>query len=142
MKVVIDSNIIIDALRPNLGFEAEAKGVFQLIWDDKIVPYVCANSLTDIFYIIKKLQGAEKAKETIANLIAAINIISLTENDCKETLALSINDFEDAIIAVCAHKINAECIVSRDEKFIKAKTGVEVLTPKQLTKRVEAAGQN
>jgi len=135
MKVVIDSNVAIDALRPNPDFETDAKRVFQLIWQDKIVPYMCANSLTDIFYIIRKVQGAEKAKATVTNLIAAMNITPLTVDECADALALPINDFEDAIIAVCAKKINADCIVSRDEKFINAGTEIEVVTPKQLIER-------
>ena len=132
MKVVIDSNVVLDALRPNPDFEAEAKSVFQLIWQDKITPYMCANSLTDIFYVLQKVQGAEKTKITIANLITAVKIVPLTESDCTDALALPMNDFEDAIIAVCARKISADYIVSRDEKFIKAGTEVEVITPKQL----------
>ncbi|MCL1819935.1 MAG: PIN domain-containing protein [Oscillospiraceae bacterium] len=136
MKVVIDNNVIIDALKPNPDFEADAKRVFQLIWHNKITPYMCANSLTDIFYIFQKLQGAEKAKSIISNLITAINIIPLTETDCSKALALPMNDFEDAIISVCAEKINADFIVSRDEKFIKAENAVEVITPSQLLAKI------
>ena len=136
MKVVIDTNLVIDALKPNPDFEADAKKIFHLIWQDKITPYICANSLTDIFYILKKVQGAGKTKITIANLITATNILPLTENDCANALALPINDFEDAIIAVCAHKINADYIVSRDEKFIKAETEVNVVTTRQLIEKI------
>ena len=136
MTVMIDSNIIIDALRPNPEFEADAKMMFQLIWQDKVIPYLCANSLTDVFYVLRKVQGAEKAKKTVANLIMAVKVAPLTESDCLMALALPINDFEDAIIAVCAQKINADCIISRDEKFIKAKTDVEVITPKLLIERL------
>ena len=137
MKVFIDTNIAIDALRSNPEFEADAKRVFQLIWQGKITPYMCVNSLTDIFYIIKKVQGANNAKNTIANLITAVNITPLNANDCKNALALPINDFEDAIIAVCAKKINADCIVSRDELFIKAETDVEIVTPSQLFEKLK-----
>ncbi|MCL1816275.1 MAG: PIN domain-containing protein [Clostridiales bacterium] len=136
MKAVIDNNIVIDALKPNPDFEADAKLVFQLIWQDRITPYMCANSLTDIFYILRKVQGAEKAKNTIANLITAIEIIPLTESDCVNALALPMNDFEDAIITVCAHKISADCIVSRNRKLIKAGTEIEVLTSKQLFEKI------
>ena len=132
MKVFIDTNIAIDALKPNPDFETDAKRVFQLIWQGKITPYMCVNSLTDIFYIIKKVQGADKARNTITNLMTAVNIAPLNANDCSDALASPLNDFEDAIIAVCAKKTNADCIVSRDEMFIKAETEVEVVTPGQL----------
>lgn len=136
MKVMIDNNIVIDALRPNPDFEAGAKQVFHLIWQDKITPYMCANSLTDIFYIMQKVQGAEKAKGTISNLITAVNIVPLTADDCTKALALPMNDFEDAVIAICAEKVGADYIVSRDKKFINAGTAVEVITPIHLIEKI------
>ena len=136
MKVMIDNNVVIDALKPNPGFETVAKGVFQLVWQDKITPYLCANSLTDIFYILQKLQGAVKTKTTIAKLITVMNIVSLTVRDCTDALSLPLNDFEDAVIAVCAQKAGADCIVSRDEKFLKAESPVAVITPDQLLFRL------
>ena len=137
MIVMIDNNIVIDALKPNPDFEADAKRVFRLIWQDKITPYMCANSLTDIFYILQKVQGAEKTKKTIANLMTVMNIVPLTGNDCTDALALPMNDFEDAIIAICAQKINADYIISRDEKFIKSSTKIKILTPKQLFVKIK-----
>jgi predicted nucleic acid-binding protein len=137
MKVVFDSNIVIDALKPNTDFEMDAKHVFQLILLDKITPFLCANSLTDIFYILQKVQGAGKAKNAIEKLIKAFNVIPLTVEDCTDALALPMNDFEDAIIAVCAQKINADSIISRDVKFINAETVVDVITAKQLLERLK-----
>lgn len=138
MKVMLDNNIVIDALRPNPEFESDAKQIFYMIWQDKIALYLCANSLTDIFYILQKVQGAEKAKSSIANLMAAINIVPLTGDDCVKALALPMNDFEDAVIAVCAEKVGADCIVSRDKEFINAGTAVEVITPKLLMEKFAA----
>ena len=136
MKVVFDNNVVLDALRPNPDFEADAKNLLRLIGYNKISPYICANSLTDIFYVLQKIQGAEAAKKLIINLITVFDIIPLTKNDCIEALSLPINDFEDAIIAVCAKKIIADCIVSRDEKFIKSKIDVKIVTPKWLLKKI------
>ena len=136
MKVIIDNNVVIDALRPNPEFETDAKNVFRLIGQDKITPFLCANSLTDIFYILQKVQGAERTKGTIANLIKVFGIVPLTETDCADALALPMNDFEDALIAVCAQKIGADFIVSRDKKFIGSGTTVKVITPSELIQKI------
>jgi predicted nucleic acid-binding protein len=129
LKVVIDDNVIIDALKPNLEFEGTAKQIFRLIGEERITAFICANSLTDIFFILKKCQGETAAKITISNLMKSFGIIPLTDTDCEKALALPVSDFEDAVISVCAEKINADFIVSRDEKFIKSKTVVEVIPP-------------
>jgi hypothetical protein len=51
-----------------------------------------------------------------------------------------MNDFEDAAVAICAKKVGADCIVSHDEKFIKAGISVELITPKQLLARLNMNG--
>jgi predicted nucleic acid-binding protein len=128
MKVVIDNNVTIDALKPREPFDAEAKAVFRAFGEEKFEPYVTANSLTDIFYVLRRGNDANaaKAKSVVANLVSIVNVIPLTEADCSDALAMSMNDFEDAVVAICAKKVCADCIVSRDEKFIKAGTSVEV----------------
>ncbi|MDR0286766.1 MAG: PIN domain-containing protein [Clostridiales bacterium] len=134
MKVVIDNNVTIDALKQRQPFDTEAKDVFRAFGADKFEPYVTANSLIDIFYVLRRGNDAnsEKAKAVVSNLISVVNVIPLTENDCSDALELPMNDFEDAVVAVCAKKVKADFIVSRDEKFIKAESSVEVITPKQL----------
>ena len=134
MKVVMDSNVVIDALKPRQPFDTEAKAVFRAFGEGRFEPYITTNSLTDIFYVLRRGSDANaaKAKAVLVNLINVVNVIPLTEADCTDALALPMNDFEDAVLSVCAKKVNADYIVSRDEALIKANTEIEVITPKQL----------
>lgn len=136
MKVVIDNNVIVDALKPNPQFEANAQEILRLASVKKIDGFVSANSLTDIFYVLRKAHGAEKAKAMVQKLLLILDIIGIDPIDCADALSLPMNDFEDAIIAVCAQKIGADCIVSRDERFIKSGTEVNVITSKQLLEKL------
>ena len=106
MKVVIDNNVVIDALKPRQPFDTEAKAVFRAFGQEKFEPYVTANSLTDIFYVLRRGNDANaaKAKAVVANLLSVVSVIPLTETDCANALALPIDDFEDALIDVCAQK--------------------------------------
>jgi len=141
MTVVVDSNVIIDALKPNPGFMADAQKILRLASVKTIDGFVGANSLTDIFYVLRKEHGADKAKVMIQKLLLILDIIGIEPADCVFSLEKPMSDFEDALIDVCAKKIGADCIVSRDEKFIKAGTEVEVITPKRLIERCEQMGQ-
>ena len=135
MKVVVDNNVIIDALKPNPQFETNAQQILQLASVKKIDGYVCANSLTDIFCVLRKAHGADKAKIMIQKLLLILDVIGIDPVDCADALSLSMNDFEDAIIAVCAQKIGADRIVSRDERFINAEMSIKVVTPEQLLEK-------
>jgi len=132
VKVVIDNNVAIDALKPRQPFDTESKAVFRAFGEEKFEPYVTANSLTDIFYVLRRGNAASTAKAVVANLINITSVIYLTEADCTDALALPTADFEDAVTVVYAKNVNADYIVSRDEAFIKTKTETKVITPKQL----------
>jgi predicted nucleic acid-binding protein len=129
MKVVIDNNVIVDALKPNPQFEAEAQEILRLASIKAIDGFVNANSLTDIFYILRKEHGAGKAKAMIKKLLLIVDIISIESEDCVLALERLLNDFEDALVDVCAKKIGAACVVSRDDAFIKSATEVEIIKP-------------
>lgn len=140
MKVVIDNNVIIDALKPNPQFEAAAQEILRLASVKKIDGFVSANSLTDIFYVLRKAHGIDKAKIMLQKLTLILNIIGIDPEDCINALSLPMNDFKDAIIAVCAEKIGADFIVSRDEGFIKSESSVKVVTSEQLLKEIGIKG--
>ncbi|GHV10092.1 DNA-binding protein [Clostridia bacterium] len=132
MKVVIDNNIVVDALFPNPEFKETALQVLRLASSKQINGCVCANSLTDIFYVVRKTHGAEYTKEKLRGLMSFTETIPLTESDCADALDLPMDDFEDAVVSVCAAKANADYIVSRDEAFIKAAAVVKVIKPDEL----------
>jgi predicted nucleic acid-binding protein len=132
MKVVIDNNIVIDHLNPNSQFEADAEKILRLASANEVDGFVCANSLTDIFYVVRKTRGVEYTKTKLRGLMSFTETIAVTREDCIHALESPMADFEDAVIAECAKKIDADYIVSRDEKFAKSVMGVKVVSPKQL----------
>ncbi|MCM1329204.1 MAG: PIN domain-containing protein [Ruminococcus sp.] len=136
MKAVIDNNVIIDALKPNPQFETEAQQVLRLASAKKLDGFVSANSFTDIFYVLRKEHGADKAKVMVQKLLLILDVIGIEKADCINALSLSMNDFEDALIAVCAEKAGADYIVSRDKKFIGAETSVKAVAPSVLLEKI------
>ncbi len=132
MKIAFDNNVIIDALEPRPPFDIRAKELLRRAAVGEIEGWIVASSLTDIFYIMSRKVGANGAKEAIKNLTKLLTVVSVTDDDCQNALALPMPDFEDALIAVCAKKVGADCIVSRDEKFIKAASGMKVVQPDKI----------
>ncbi len=47
-----------------------------------------------------------------------------------------MKDFEDAVVAVCAGRVRADCIVSRDEAFVNAGCAIPVMRPAEFLQRV------
>ena len=60
------------------------------------------------------------------NLMTVFSVASIGEKDCHNALTLSMNDFKNALLAVCAKREGADYIVSCDAGFI-ASAGSPVL---------------
>jgi len=128
MRIVIDNNIIIDALLERKPFFDLSAQVMTACADAN-KGYVTANSLTDIFYILKKSIGAARAKLAIRKLMELFVTISINEEDCTNALSLPMNDFEDALVAICAKKVEADYIVTRYDEFLLHNALVPTINP-------------
>ena len=131
MKIVIDNNIMLDALLERRPFNESAERILAACADTH-EGCISANSLTDIFYILRKSIEPQNAKNAIKKLINLFEIISVNEEDCVNALSLPIDDFEDALVAVCAKKAEADYIVTRDELFLKTNPPVAIISPGNL----------
>ncbi|MCL2637343.1 MAG: PIN domain-containing protein [Oscillospiraceae bacterium] len=128
MKIVIDNNVVLDALLARQPFNEAAESIL-IFCADTHIGFLTTNSLTDIFFILQKTMNAPTAKAAIKKLIELFVVIAVDEEDCVNALSLPMDDFEDALIASCAKKVGADYIVTRDEVFIKADSPVKAVLP-------------
>jgi predicted nucleic acid-binding protein len=117
MKVLIDTNVILDVLAKRPFFYSHAEKIFFLAAEEKIKALITASSVTDIYYLIRKhLKNSEEAKLTLLKLFTLFQIIDVTGDDCKKALELNLTDYEDALLATCARREKVEYIITRNIK--------------------------
>lgn len=138
MNVMLDNNVLIDALANREPFCKEAQEILRLVAQEELCGFFSVNSATDIYYILRKVSGADQARKAVAQLLRILFAVSVTSEDCTNALATNIDDFEDALLAVCAEKMQADCIVSRDVEFQHASTLIPVISPSELLKRLKS----
>jgi predicted nucleic acid-binding protein len=63
-----------------------------------------------------------------------MRVVSVTQKDCIGALSIPLDDFEDALAAVCAKKAGADYIVTRDDGFLRGKSPVPLIAPDDLLK--------
>ena len=129
MKVLIDNNVVLDAIVSRVPWSEAAERIVLLIGDGEIDGYITANSATDIFYVLKKMTNTTTAKETMRRVLTVFSVLSVSGEDCERALDCLMDDFEDALLTVCAENIAADYIVSRDADFLKAQSPVTVINP-------------
>ena len=131
MKIIIDNNIALDALLGRQPFNEAAEKILTTCVDTH-KGCLSVNSLTDIFYVLRKSMDVSSAKATIKKLMELLEIIPLSDEDCLNALSLQIDDLEDALVVICSKNVGADFIVTRDDKFLKINSPVPVLSPDKL----------
>ena len=135
MKVLIDTNVILDVLCNRLPFAEESRQVFRLCEVNKISGYISALSVPNIIYIMRKELDADKISDILEKLSLIFTIADLKGSDLKKAVKLGFDDYEDALQSVCASKIKADYIVTRNIKDF-SHSRVTAVSPSELLNRI------
>lgn len=136
MKILVDTNVIIDALTGREPFREVAEQIFMLAANQIEDMFITASSATDIYYLIRKyLHNTDQAKNTISKLYELFHILDVTSSDCREALSSGVKDYEDAVVASCADRNRMDYIVTRNIKDYE-QSKVKALLPDELLKLV------
>ncbi len=114
MRVLIDTNIILDLLLSREPFVEAAEALFGLIERSQLQGYIAATTITNIFYILNKSQGREVALQAISRITAGLEICPVDRFSIDQALASNLKDFEDGIQYACATLNQLDAIVTRD----------------------------
>lgn len=115
MKVLFDTNILLDAILEREPFAKEAELLLELVDSGQVIAYVTATTLTDIFYIVRRqTKQTELAKRAIRTILETLHIAGVDRGIFESALELEIEDFEDGVQAACAIEYQVDGIVTRD----------------------------
>jgi predicted nucleic acid-binding protein len=122
MKILIDTNVILDVLCSREKFLEDSSKIWKLCEVKKLDGYVSALSIPNIVYILRKELTPEKTQQIIDQIFIVFNIIDLKAEDLKEAAAMKPSDYEDALQMICASRIKADFIITRNIKdFMESK---------------------
>lgn len=137
MRILIDTNVVIDALTSREPWNENAEKIFIMAANNIIDMNITASSVTDIYYLVRKyLHNTETAKQIMGKLFSLAGILDVTEFDCVEALASPISDYEDAVIEQVARRSGVDYIVTRNQKDYKEGV-MKVILPEEFIKLIE-----
>lgn len=136
MRILVDTNVIIDALTGREPFREPAEQIFMLAANQIEDMYITASSATDIYYLIRKhLHSTDKAKNVMERLYELFYILDVGADDCQEALLSEVKDYEDAVISCCAVRNKMDYIVTRNIKDFE-QSKIQAVLPDDLMKIV------
>ncbi|MFM7604003.1 MAG: PIN domain-containing protein [Prosthecobacter sp.] len=115
MKILIDTNIVLDLLLEREPFVEEAIALFELVETAVIEGFIAATTITNIFYILRKAQGRAAALQAVSRLATGLEICPVDRPTILQALSSNLKDFEDGIQFACAVLSQMDAIVTRDQ---------------------------
>lgn len=132
MRVLIDTNVVLDWLLVREPFLENARYIMEKCLFEDLDGYLTAHSLTDLFYILRKDFDVEKRKKLILLLCDNMNIIAEDKEAFKAALRNeNWTDLEDGLQMQSASSEDLDYIVTRNIKDFRTSSVLPVL-PEQL----------
>ena len=119
MKILLDTNIIIDFLTAREPFSKDAKKVVALVETREVKGYISASSVTTIHYLCSKVFDEKKADEIVKELLEIFDITFIDKSTFLEAVLSKGSDFEDSVISQSAKQNDIDIIISRDKTGFK-----------------------
>ena len=136
MVVLVDTNIIIDALANKEPYADNAKKILEKCAAREVTGILAAHSIPNMFYILRKNFSQDERRFLLKNLC---NIFKISDLNAKKILAALENekfvDFEDCLQEECAVESMADYIVTRNPADF-ANSRVKVILPEEFLKKL------
>ena len=96
MRILIDTNVVLDALTSREPWKESAERIFLMAANNIVDMYITASSATDIYYLVRKyLHSTKAAKQIMGKLFSLIGILEVKEEDCVDALKALEKILED-----------------------------------------------
>ena len=134
MRVLIDTNVVLDFVLNRTPFADDAATLFQHIEQQTFSAVVSASAITDIFYLLKK----EKvdAVAFLKDFLSVVDVLGVDKTIIMYALHSGWADFEDAVQAQVAIENNIDAIITRNIKDFSRLKEIQVLTPTELLQKI------
>ena len=131
MKVLIDTNVIVDVALEREPFYAESDRILTFVEEDQIQGYVSASTFSDIYYIIRRDKGRDWTLDFLRQLATFCQVATVDNSVISIALTCNFKDFEDAIQYSSAVINLIDAIVTRNPHDFPVNTP-RIVTPNQL----------
>lgn len=137
MKMLFDTNIILDVLLDRKPFSEHASYLMSKVERSEIKGFLCATTVTTIHYLLSKHLDKGKAIDSINSIMALFEIASVNRLVIENALKSKFSDFEDSVLHESARHAGAEYIITRNIKDFKKST-IPVYTATEFLSMLES----
>jgi predicted nucleic acid-binding protein len=114
MRVLLDTDVVIDFLMAREPFAQRARQIFELNAQRKIQCYIASITPLNVFYIARKSLSIENRLKIIRQLLLQVEVTAIGHEILLKAFDFGFSDYEDAVQYACAEADGVEAIVTRN----------------------------
>jgi predicted nucleic acid-binding protein len=137
MRVLFDTNVVLDVLLERQPYADVATRLFALVDNGRLDGVVGATTLTTIHDLARKTLGTRKASEIISGLLDLFDVAPVDGSILRSACGLDFADYEDAVLHEAAVAAGALAIVTRNQAD-SVRSSLPVLGPAELLAAIAA----
>jgi predicted nucleic acid-binding protein len=138
VRVLFDTNVILDVLVGREPHAATAARLLSFADDGTLDGLVCADAVTTVDYVAVKIVGPRESRRLLSELLRICSVVPVDRAVLERALRLDFPDYEDAVVHEAALLAAAEGIVTRDAEGFSRGT-LPVLDPLELLSTLAVA---
>lgn len=131
MKILLDTNIIVDDALEREPFLDASEQVLVLVEQGQVEGYISASTFSDLYYIIHRARGREWTLTYLRQLVNFCRVATVDSTTINMALNLNFRDFEDAIQYSSAVLNHLDAIITRNPRDFPVATP-RIMTPEEL----------
>jgi predicted nucleic-acid-binding protein len=95
LTVLLDTNIILDYIAERPFYKSETKQIFEMIYSHKISGIIAAHSISNLWYLLRKICDDEQRRKIISSLLNSFEIAQIDKSHIKAAIERkNFKDFE------------------------------------------------
>lgn len=131
MRLLADTNVLLDYLLRRPGHSEEIRDLFVMDFCGDAEIWASAKSLTDIFSVARRAIGSEATQRNMLAMLERLQAVAIDGDDVRASAEACWPDFEGCLIARAADKVKADYIVTRNKAGFAAAT-VPAASPREV----------
>ena len=136
MRVLVDTNVVLDVLLARKPFVDAATRLFGLIERSRMEGLLCATTITTVDYLLAQSLPRLQSREALRRLLELFEIAPVNRSVIEEALRSRIPDFEDAVLEQSGRLSGADAIVTRNLRDFHG-SSLKALGPDELLSAIQ-----
>ena len=137
MRILFDTNVIMDFIVDREPFTGDAEKVIGLCIEKDVECSIAAHSIPNLFYILKRYLNLQERRDILLKICEMFRVVGIDSRKLESSLKNEgFTDFEDCLQFECALEFEADYLLTRNTADFEHST-IPIIEPKALIDKLQ-----